>query len=110
MSINILGVDYSINDTTRLDLSKKNLKEIPNGVFELINLTLLDLDYNELTEIPIEINKLVNLKYLYLSNNHICDEESIKIFNDLPVRTKQMNNQKQQSIKMLPIVLPMVII
>jgi len=44
MSVDILGVDYSINDTTILDLSDKNLKKVPDGVFELVNLTLLNLN------------------------------------------------------------------
>ena len=153
MSVNILGVDYNINDTVRLDLSAENLIEIPEGVFELINLKELGLDYNELIEIPLNINKLVKLttlrlgnnklttipdirslvklnyldlnhneltsipcelcemkklRYVNLGNNCIHDEESIKIFNDLPVRSKHMSDQKQ--LIMSSIILPMVII
>ena len=71
MSINICGHNYIINDTTYLDLSRSNLKEIPDGVFELVNLTLLNLNCNELTDIPIEINKLVKLTGLWLNNNKL---------------------------------------
>jgi len=175
MSVNILGRNYSINETTFLDLSWKKLKEIPHGVFELINLRVLNLSHNELICISIDINKLVNLEslglsynelteindvnglvkltglwlnnnklttipyvsslvklnclylvhneltsisqelcemkklvHVDLSNNCIHDDESIKIFNDLSVESKHMRDQKQ--LKMLPIILPMVII
>ena len=176
MSVNILGRNYSINETTFLDLSWKKLKEIPHGVFELINLRVLNLSHNELICISIDINKLVNLESLGLSynelteindvnglvkltglwlnnnklttipyvsslvklnclylvhneltsipselcemkklmnvdlsNNCIADDDSVKIFKDLRSKYyKNMDNQKQQSIKML--ILPMVII
>jgi len=73
MSVNILGVDYSINDTTILGLLDKNLTEIPDSVFELVNLIWLNLSCNKLTQIPIEINKLVNLNVLYLGYNELTE-------------------------------------
>jgi len=73
MSINILGVDYSINYTTILDLSWKGLKEIPDNVFELVNLKVLNLNHNKLTEISLNINKLVNLESLGLNYNELTE-------------------------------------
>jgi len=72
MSINICGVEYSVNGTIRLDLSKKNLKEIPDNVFELVNLEVLNLICNELMEIP-DLSKLVNLKHLDLYHNKLME-------------------------------------
>jgi len=76
MSINICGVEYSVNGTIRLDLMK-DLKEIPDSVFELVNLKTLNLSCNRLTEIPIEINKLVNLNMLNLSCNKLMEISNI---------------------------------
>jgi len=45
--------------------------QIPEGLFQLTNLTHLFLDNNGLTNIPDEINNLVNLKVLELENNNL---------------------------------------
>jgi Leucine-rich repeat (LRR) protein len=54
-----------------LDLSHKKLKEIPEEVFGLVEITELDLSFNKLTSIPSDIGKLVNLKELHVSRNQL---------------------------------------
>jgi len=73
MLVNILGVEYIINEKTHLDLSRKKLTEIPDNVFELVNLKTLDLSQNELTYISSDITKLANLQALYLNSNRLTD-------------------------------------
>jgi len=82
---NILGVEYSVNYTTILDLSWKELKEIPHGVFELVNLKILDLSHNKLTEISLNINKLVNLRVLHLSYNELTELNEISSLMSLEI-------------------------
>ena len=57
----------------KLDLSNKNLTEIPEAIAKLTNLTLLVLRNNEITEIPEAITKLTNLTYLNLNGNQITE-------------------------------------
>ncbi|HON18068.1 MAG TPA: leucine-rich repeat domain-containing protein [Salinivirgaceae bacterium] len=59
------------NRLTRLDLSNREIREIPNEVGELIDLEHLDLSYNYIERIPPEIGKLTNLKSLLLLKNEI---------------------------------------
>ncbi len=47
-----------------LDLSNSNLQNIPEYVFNMLNLEKLDLSSNELTILPLEITNLTNLKEL----------------------------------------------
>jgi Leucine-rich repeat (LRR) protein len=78
---------------TKLDLSNKELTEVPIYVFDEVQLTELDLSYNQLqgsiqsqinnltklerldlsnnkmTGVPAEVGQLTNLKFLNLSNN-----------------------------------------
>ncbi|MCD4664073.1 MAG: hypothetical protein K8R68_02305, partial [Bacteroidales bacterium] len=61
----------NIDKVTVLDLSEKNLKEVPKSIFKLKNLKILLLDNNEITEIPKEINSLKNLEDLYLNSCNI---------------------------------------
>ena len=46
----------------KLDLSRKALSEIPQGVFSLSNLRELDLGKNALVKIPEEIGELTSLR------------------------------------------------
>ncbi len=55
----------------KLDLSKKELKEIPPEVWEIPNIASLDLSGNLLTEIPPDIARMENLTYLILSDNRL---------------------------------------
>ena len=52
-----------------LDLSNKQLKDLPEDIGYLTNLKTLCLSHNELTTIPKSINDLINLKHLILSHN-----------------------------------------
>lgn len=54
-----------------LALPERKLKQIPEEIFELLNLRTLDLTLNRLETIPIEINAFTNLKTLKLSSNAI---------------------------------------
>lgn len=61
----------NIKNASRLDLSHKELDEIPEFVFQCRNLQFLNLSNNKLREIPANISDLKRLKVLDLSNNHI---------------------------------------
>ena len=89
-------VDYQVIDGV-LDLSQKNLKEIPEEIFDLVEITKLDLSDNQLTSLPSAIcdgsangvggiGKLVNLKKLSVSNNRLTS---------LPSEMGQLINLKQ---------------
>ena len=56
---------------TELDLSRKELTEIPPEIFQLSQLTKLNLENNQITKIPDAIAALSNLQYLDLGNNKI---------------------------------------
>ena len=74
-SVNLWGVDYSIENTTELNLGGSGLTgEIPSEIGNLTNLTRLYLDDNQLTgEIPESICNLVeNNCSIYISNNQLC--------------------------------------
>ena len=75
-TVTLWGVEYSIKNTTELDLSYGGLSgPISPEIGELINLELLDLSRNQLTGfIPSEIENLTNLKYLYLHDNLLTGE------------------------------------
>ena len=87
-TINLWGVDYSVDCTTVLDLSNSGLTgEIPPEIGNLTNLGYLNLEDNQLTgSIPPEIENLTKLdvggfnlfsnkKYgLFLSNNQLSGE------------------------------------
>ena len=72
-SVNLWGVNYSIENTTELYLSYSELYgEIPSEIGNLINLETLNLSYNQLTgPIPPEIGNLTNLIDLNLSYNQL---------------------------------------
>ena len=55
----------------KLNLSHKDLTEIPDEVYRLKQLRVLDLSYNNLTAIPEDIFKLPHLRTLVVSHNHI---------------------------------------
>ena len=54
-----------------LDLSCKELTDVPEEIGNLQNLKYLDLYNNKLPSVPKEIGNLQNLQYLYLSNNQL---------------------------------------
>ena len=75
-SIKVWDQDYSLINTTELDLSSRQIfGEIPKEIGMLINLTILRLHINFLSgTIPDEIWKLEKLKILNLSENELSGE------------------------------------
>ena len=75
-TVNLWGKDYSIENTTELNLGNSGLTgEIPPEIGNLINLEWLYLSGNQLTgTIPPEIGNLTNLKILSLSSNQLTGE------------------------------------
>ncbi len=71
--VTLWGVVYSIENTTELDLSDRDLTgSIPPEIELLTNLTYLELRSNQLTgSIPPEIGNLTNLTYLNLDENQL---------------------------------------
>jgi Leucine-rich repeat (LRR) protein len=72
-SVNLWGVDYSIENTTELKLGHNELSgSIPSEIGNLTNLERLYLYDNQLTgSIPPEIGNLTNLTYLNLHDNQL---------------------------------------
>jgi len=87
-----------------LSVRSNELNEFPD-ISNLENLCYLDVSGNKLMVLPEYLYELGDLCHLNLSNNCICDDESMKIFENLQVEEKIIDGQKQQ-----PIMLPMVII
>lgn len=69
-----------------LNLSKNNIKSLPNDISELKNLIYLDLSENRLANLPVEeFKKLTNLKVLNLKgNNRIKIEDILNLVRYLP--------------------------
>ena len=61
----------TIKQVTKLNLSGKNLKEIPENVYDYTNLEKLDLSHNQIANIPQAILKLRKLRTIDLSFNKI---------------------------------------
>ena len=74
-TITLWGTDYSIENTTELDLGGQGLTgSIPPEIGSLTNLRHLYLYNNQLTgSIPSEIGNLTNLTRLYLENNQLTE-------------------------------------
>ena len=71
MSIIIFDKKYNINETTELNLSGNQIKEIPKEIQYLTQLTELYFGRNQITEIPKEIQYLTQLTELRLWGNKI---------------------------------------
>jgi internalin A len=54
-----------------LDLSKRNLLQLPPEIFRLTHLRTLYLDHNQLTALPAEFGRLTSLQALKLNNNQL---------------------------------------
>ena len=67
-----------------LDLSKKNLSELPIDILKFTNLTTLYLNNNKINTLPREITQLNNLKLLDLTGNPMTQEELKRIRQLLP--------------------------
>ncbi|MFM6517448.1 MAG: leucine-rich repeat domain-containing protein, partial [Microcystis panniformis] len=55
----------------KLDLSGRNLTEIPPEIAQLTSLRVLELSSNQIREIPEALAQLTSLQRLYLDNNQI---------------------------------------
>ena len=62
---------YQLKKRKHLDLTVKNLWELPKEIGALSNLEFLSLQGNNLRKLPKEIGKLRNLKWLYLDRNKL---------------------------------------
>ncbi|WP_413199639.1 COR domain-containing protein [Nostoc piscinale] len=60
-----------LTNLRELNLSYNQITQIPEVLAKLTNLTLLDLSWNQITQIPEVLAKLTNLTHLYLSFNQI---------------------------------------
>ena len=59
------------NNVTELDLSNKDIHEIPDEIGELHALKILNLSYNNIKEVPTSICNLTSLEKLFLTRNQI---------------------------------------
>lgn len=60
-----------LTQITSLNLSRKDLKDIPNEIFECTNLRKLNLSNNSISRIPLEISSLRKLEVLNLTGNKL---------------------------------------
>lgn len=72
------------NRVCYLDLSNRNLTELPKEVLQFNNLQSLYLNFNKLTTFPEDIRKLKNLTSIDLTGNPITIEETDRIRSLLP--------------------------
>ena len=84
-------------NASKLDLSHRDLKEIPDFVFECKNLKKLNLSNNRITSIPKELSKLKFLKNLDISNNLISNLYA-KTFDLINLEVLMIGNNKLVSI------------
>ena len=116
-SVNLWGEDYSIKNTTRLDLfgltgtipprigdltnleylelSGDLIGGIPSEIGNLTNLTNLHLNHNQLTgEIPSEIGNLTNLTHLFLNYNELTGEIPLELGNLTNLKYLRLNDNQ----------------
>lgn len=72
------------DNVCHLDLSDKNLTQLPSKVLQFKNLESLYLNNNKLTTLPENIGSLTNLTLLDLTGNPVSQEEVGKIKKLLP--------------------------
>ena len=70
----------------KLSLTGDKLKELPEGLFRLVNLQVLNLSDNKLKTVSPQIAKLQNLQVLVLTDNKI---------NTLPEEMKELNHLRR---------------
>jgi internalin A len=72
LGLTSVNARYSkVGHVIRLDLSNKNLSQLPSEIWQLTSLQQLFLVSNELCELPPEIGQLTSLQQLYLSYNQL---------------------------------------
>ena len=80
----------NVDTGTKLDLSKTGLTEIPDEVFEKVDLTVLHLFGNQIDSISSRIGELKNLEELYIGKNNL---------KTLPKEIGQLKNLKILSLQ-----------
>ncbi len=84
--IDMLEHAYNYPNLNFVSISFKNnyIKEVPDVVWDMINLKKINLTNNQITALPIEkIKKLKKLQTIILINNPISESELIKIRKEL---------------------------
>ena len=87
----------TIKQVTKLNLSGKNLKEIPENVYDYTNLEKLDLSHNQIASIPQAILKLRKLRTIDLSFNKISVLQS-SIFKLPKLRVLNLHGNEIQNL------------
>jgi len=64
---------YKLQDLSKLDISNKNINELPKEIGKLTSLRVLDMSDNNIKHLPDEIYQLKNLFLLSFTNNSISD-------------------------------------
>lgn len=82
---------------TKINLSGKGLREIPENIYEYINLEKLDLSHNKIEVIPKEIVKLKKLRSLNLSFNNLTVLQSA-LFKLPKLKTLNLHGNKLKSL------------
>lgn len=77
-----------------LDLSNKDITELPEEIGELTEIESLDLSFNHISELPESIVKLTNLKELFLMRNCV---------KSLPADIGKLQNLKSLDVSYNPI-------
>ncbi|KAL6846390.1 hypothetical protein ACP4OV_023838 [Aristida adscensionis] len=83
-----IGAIRNFTELTFLDLSRNQLKDIPEELFALTKLEYLNLSYNyQITEVSVRLGELTKLKYLLLGGTCInyMPTEIISILRELKV-------------------------
>lgn len=82
------AVSTELKPGVTIDLSRKNIQELPEEVVDIIKneLERLALSHNKLTSFPTRFSECTSLRYLNVRNNHIrefplplCDLKSLEI-------------------------------
>jgi len=80
----ILSETTTNDDPLYLDLSYKDLTEVPKSILDNLEITTLDLSHNKITKIPEFIKELKNLKALHLDHNQLTEiPEYLSVFKHL---------------------------
>lgn len=88
---------FQIYNKTHLDLTRKNLQQIPKEIGDLSNLQALYMTGNKIKEIPVEIGNLPNLMVLLLSFNQI-EKIPSELGNLSKLTTLELNDNKIKAI------------
>ena len=75
-----------------LNLSDRELTELPDALWELTEIESLDLSGNELTELPGAIGQLVGLRSLMLGQFYLLRKHGINQLTQLPPEIGQLTN------------------